>query len=85
MADEIAANYGRIDVLVANAGISMAGTRIEDVSDDLWRRVNDVNYNRVFWCNRAFGRHMLAAGRGAIVNMGSISGFIINRPQFQTY
>lgn len=85
LADEIAADYGRIDVLVANAGVSMAGARIEDVSDNLWRRVNDINYNGVFWCNRASGRQMLAAGHGAIVNMGSISGLIINRPQFQTY
>jgi NAD(P)-dependent dehydrogenase (short-subunit alcohol dehydrogenase family) len=37
-----------------------------------------------FWCCRAFGRHMLAAGRGAVVNVGSMSGFIVNRPQPQS-
>jgi galactitol 2-dehydrogenase (L-tagatose-forming) len=41
----------------------------------------DVNVNGMFWCCRAFGRHMVAAGRGAIVNLGSMSGLIINRPQ----
>lgn len=84
-ADEIAARHGRIDILVANAGIGGAGAGAEDTTDEDWLRVNNVNYNGVFWCNRAFGRHMLAAGRGAIVNIGSISGFIINRPQMQSH
>lgn len=81
----IAEKYGRIDVLVANAGIARSGTAAEDTPDELWLNVNDVNYNGVFWCNRAFGRQMLKAGRGAIVNIGSMSGFIVNRPQMQTY
>lgn len=81
----IAKKYGRIDVLVANAGIARSGTAAEDTPDELWLAVNDVNYNGVFWCNRAFGRQMLKAGRGAIVNIGSMSGYIVNRPQLQTY
>jgi NAD(P)-dependent dehydrogenase (short-subunit alcohol dehydrogenase family) len=84
-ADDIQAKYGRIDVLVANAGIARSGTAAEDTPDELWLNVNDVNYNGVFWCDRAFGRHMLRAGRGAIVNIGSMSGYIANRPQKQTY
>lgn len=47
--------------------------------------VLDVNLNGSFWCARAFGRHMLAAGQGSIVNVGSMSGFIVNRPQPQSY
>lgn len=81
----IAEKYDRIDVLVANAGIARSGTAAEDTPDELWLNVNDVNYNGVFWCNRAFGRPMLKAGRGAIVNIGSMSGYIVNRPQLQTY
>lgn len=81
----VAGKYGRIDVLVANAGIARSGTAAEDTPDELWLNVNDVNYNGVFWCNRAFGRPMLKAGRGAIVNIGSMSGYIVNRPQLQTY
>ena len=84
-AADIFARHGRIDILVANAGIARTGTAAEDVPDELWLNVNDVNYNGVFWCDRAFGRHMLKAGRGAIVNIGSMSGYIVNRPQFQTY
>lgn len=84
-AAEIVAAYGKVDILVANAGIARSGVASEDVTDEHWLNVNDVNYNGVFWSNRAFGRHMLAAGKGAIVNIGSMSGYISNRPQKQTY
>lgn len=79
------ATHGKVDILVANAGIARSGTAAEDVTDEHWLHVNDVNYNGVFWCNRAIGRHMLKAGKGAIVNIGSMSGLISNRPQKQTY
>lgn len=85
LAARIVAEHGKVDILVANAGIARSGVASEDVEDEHWLNVNDVNYNGVFWCNRAFGRHMLKAGRGAIVNIGSMSGFISNRPQKQTY
>jgi NAD(P)-dependent dehydrogenase (short-subunit alcohol dehydrogenase family) len=85
VADEIAARHGRIDILINNAGIARSETPAENVADEHWRNVLDVNLNGTFWCARAFGRHMLAARRGAIVNVGSMSGFIVNRPQPQTY
>lgn len=85
LAARIVQEFGKVDILVANAGIARSGVASEDVSDEHWLNVNDVNYNGVFWCNRAFGRHMLAAGKGAIVNIGSMSGYISNRPQKQTY
>jgi NAD(P)-dependent dehydrogenase (short-subunit alcohol dehydrogenase family) len=85
LADSLVGRLGRVDILVASAGIARTGTPAEDVSDEHWLDVNNVNYNGVFWCNRAFGRHMLQARRGAIVNVGSMSGFIVNRPQRQSY
>ncbi|MDP3668910.1 MAG: SDR family oxidoreductase [Telluria sp.] len=79
------AREGRIDILINNAGIARSETAAEDVADDHWLNVLDVNLNGSFWCARAFGRHMLAAGQGSIVNVGSMSGFIVNRPQPQSY
>jgi NAD(P)-dependent dehydrogenase (short-subunit alcohol dehydrogenase family) len=85
VADRIVAEHGRIDILVNNAGIARSETAAEDVADEHWLNVLDVNLNGTFWCARAFGKHMLAAGSGTIVNVGSMSGFIVNRPQPQSY
>jgi len=76
---------GRVDILICNAGIARSEVRAEDVADEHWLNVIDVNLNGLFWCCRAFGKPMLAAGRGAIVNIGSMSGFIANNPQPQSY
>ncbi len=83
--DALAKRAGGIDILVNNAGIARSETVAEDVADEHWLNVLDVNLNGTFWCSRAAGRHMLAAGRGSIVNIGSMSGFIVNRPQPQSY
>jgi NAD(P)-dependent dehydrogenase (short-subunit alcohol dehydrogenase family) len=85
VADSLARQHGRIDILVNNAGIARSETPAEAVADDHWLNVIDVNLNGVFWCCRAFGRHMLARRSGAIVNVGSMSGFIVNKPQEQSY
>ena len=79
------AEKGRVDILVCNAGIARSETPAEDVTDEHWLNVIDVNLNGLFWCCRAFGRHMLAAGRGSIINIGSMSGVIVNKPQPQAY
>jgi NAD(P)-dependent dehydrogenase (short-subunit alcohol dehydrogenase family) len=84
-ADALAESAGRIDILVNNAGIARSETAAEDVADEHWLNVLDVNLNGSFWCARAFGRHMLAQGSGSIVNVGSMSGVIVNRPQPQSY
>ncbi|USU11473.1 glucose 1-dehydrogenase [Sphingomonadaceae bacterium OTU29THOMA1] len=82
---QVADAAGAVDILVNNAGIARSETAAEDVADEHWRNVLDVNLNGTFWCARAFGRHMLARGRGSIVNIGSMSGVIVNRPQPQSY
>jgi NAD(P)-dependent dehydrogenase (short-subunit alcohol dehydrogenase family) len=85
VAEDLAARAGRIDILVNNAGIARSDTPAEAVADEHWLNVLDVNLNGAFWCLRAFGKHMLAAGSGAVVNVGSMSGLIVNRPQPQSY
>lgn len=85
VADELVARYGKVDILVNNAGIARSQTPAETVTDEHWLNVVDVNLNGTFWCCRAFGRHMLEKGEGTIVNIGSMSGFIVNKPQEQSY
>jgi NAD(P)-dependent dehydrogenase (short-subunit alcohol dehydrogenase family) len=85
VANQLASKAGRIDILVNNAGIARSDTAAETVADEHWLNVIDVNLNGTFWCARAFGQRMLAQGSGAIVNVGSMSGFIVNRPQPQSY
>ncbi|HEY5080673.1 MAG TPA: SDR family NAD(P)-dependent oxidoreductase [Bauldia sp.] len=83
-ADELNAN-GAIDILVNNAGIARGDIPAEDLDGARWLAVMDANLNGTFWCARAFGRAMLKRGAGAIVNVGSISGEIVNKPQNQSH
>ena len=85
VADQLASRYGAIDILVNNAGIARSETPAETVTDEHWLNVIDVNLNGTFWCCRAFGKHMLNAKSGSIVNIGSMSGFIVNKPQEQCF
>ena len=85
LADKLGKAHGNIDILVNNAGIARSETPAEKVEDEHWLNVLDVNLNGTFWCCRAFGRHMLAAKSGSIVNIGSMSGFIVNKPQEQAF
>jgi NAD(P)-dependent dehydrogenase (short-subunit alcohol dehydrogenase family) len=84
-AETIAKTHGRIDILVNNAGVAKSDVRAEDVSDQHWRFHMDINLDGLFWCCRAFGTRMLAQGKGSIVNIGSMSGFIVNKPQPQSF
>ncbi|GEK85727.1 oxidoreductase [Microbacterium aerolatum] len=81
-ADELTARLGIPDVLLNAAGI-VRSANAEDMSADDWTRVIDVNLSGTFHVCQAFGRHMLAAGRGAIVNIASMSGTVSNFPQKQ--
>lgn len=83
--DAVAARCGRLDILVNSAGIARSEIAAEDLQDERWLNVLDVNLNGSFWGARAAGRHMLAQGSGAIVNVGSMSGIIVNRPQGQAH
>lgn len=81
-AEHIVAAYGRVDILVNNAGACIHRPALE-VTEDEWNTVLDVNLTGVWNGCRAFGRRMVEAGGGVIVNVGSISGQIVNRPQWQ--
>jgi 2-dehydro-3-deoxy-L-rhamnonate dehydrogenase (NAD+) len=66
--------WGRLDVLVNNAGITGRSFPIWELSDEDWQRVIDVDLTSVFLCSRAAVKVMLRQGSGRIVNIASIAG-----------
>jgi len=83
VAEEVETKSRPMDILIANAGISGPDTPAENLTDEAWHRIMKVNLDGVFWSCRAFGKRMLERRHGAIVTVGSMSGFISNKPQKQ--
>ncbi|MBM3557035.1 MAG: glucose 1-dehydrogenase [Alphaproteobacteria bacterium] len=81
---KLAKKLGRVDILVNNAGIARNSPSVATAPEE-WLEVMDVNLNGVWWCCQAFGRGMVARGKGAIVNIGSMSGIAANKPQPQAH
>ncbi|WAC61456.1 SDR family NAD(P)-dependent oxidoreductase [Brevundimonas sp. SL130] len=73
-AAESARRLGRIDILVASAGITGATVPVHEFPIDSWKRVVDINLNGVFYCSRAIVPFMLENGYGRIVNVASVAG-----------
>lgn len=71
----LADRYGRVDVLVNNAGIDDTGA-VTDIDDAQWDRMVRVNLSGVFYCTRAAARVMKAQGSGRIISIGSNLGII---------
>lgn len=67
--------FGRADILVNNAGITEI-IPAEQETEETFQRVVDVNLNGVFRCAQQFGRVMLEAGQGSIINIASILGMV---------
>lgn len=82
VAAEIFKKYKKVDVLVNNAGYA-DNIDATEYADDEYYKLMRINLDGVFFCCRAFGKHMVAAKRGSIVNIGSMSGIIVNKPQPQ--
>lgn len=74
---------GPIDIWINNAGITYWGPTLDAETGPGWDEIMATNAGGVFHCSRAVGRRMAERGRGSIVNIGSISGLIVNRPQAQ--
>lgn len=70
LVERVAGEFGRLDVLVNNAGVaSVRG--IADTDDDLWQRIVDTNLSGAFYCAREAMRRMTAQGGGVIIQIGS--------------
>jgi NAD(P)-dependent dehydrogenase (short-subunit alcohol dehydrogenase family) len=80
--EQVTTEFGEIDVLLNNAGISVGGAAF-DAPDNAWREVMATNVDGVWYCSRAVGRRMRARGGGTIVNIGSMSAEIVNQPRWQ--
>lgn len=68
------AALGKLDILVASAGITGATVPVHEFPIESWLKVMDVNLNGLFYCCRAVVPHMLANGYGRIVNVASVAG-----------
>ncbi|WP_267421104.1 MULTISPECIES: SDR family NAD(P)-dependent oxidoreductase [unclassified Curtobacterium] len=82
MTEEALAAFGKIDILVNNAGTCYHNEAFA-VTDDEWSDVFNLNVRALWKATIAVGAHMRDAGSGSIVNIGSMSGIIVNRPQWQ--
>ncbi len=79
MTDAVIDRWGRIDILVNNAGIVLPAAA-EECSLDTWRQTMAVNLDGVFLVSQIVGRQMIAQKSGSIINIGSMSGRIVNWP-----
>ena len=69
--DSAASEFGRLDILINNAGTT-ARKPPQDLTSEEWHRVMDVNLTSAFMCSQAAYPHMLRAGGGKIINIGSM-------------
>lgn len=72
LAESVLAHYGKVDVLVNNAGVHAQG-KLHEASLDDWKKVMSTDLDGVFYCTRAFMPALLKS-RGNVVNISSVSG-----------
>ncbi len=82
MLEQVTSELGPVDVLVNNAGTCFHRPALEVPAAE-WRQVFDVNVDGLWHCSQVVGAQMVGRGTGVIVNIGSISALIVNRPQMQ--
>ena len=84
LVESVVRHYGRVDTLVNVAGVAQAATPIEDVTVEMWDRLLSVNTKALFLTSKAVVPTMKAQGKGAIINIASISA-VRPRPGLSAY
>ena len=84
MVQKTVEHFGKVDVLVACAGVGQ-WMKAEDMPEEDWKRVLDINLNGVFFACQAAGRAMIKRRKGSIITISSMSGIIVNTPQAQAH
>ncbi|HSQ02481.1 MAG TPA: SDR family oxidoreductase [Burkholderiales bacterium] len=79
MKDAVVRKFGRVDVLVNNAGKAWIAPA-EELPLERWQQIMDLNVTAAFICSQVFGREMIKAKRGKIINIGSVSGLVGRNP-----
>lgn len=82
MVDDVVDEFGKIDILINNAGMTI-NAKAEEMTYEQWNKVINLNLNGVFLVAQAVGRQMIKQGHGNIINTSSMSGLIANKPQEQ--
>lgn len=80
--ENVQKEWKHIDILLNNAGICI-NEKAEDVSLENWNKVIDINMNGVWYMSQVVGKVMIKQNGGNIINVSSMSGFIVNDPQGQ--
>ncbi|HSV32364.1 MAG TPA: glucose 1-dehydrogenase [Atribacteraceae bacterium] len=84
MTQSVMDRFGQIDVLVTSAGVGQ-WCAAEEISEEDWKWVLDINLNGVFLSCQVVGREMIKRKQGSIVNIASMSGIAVNYPQCQSH
>jgi NAD(P)-dependent dehydrogenase (short-subunit alcohol dehydrogenase family) len=83
MLASVTEQLGPVDVLVNNAGVGFHADALT-LSDPDWKRLFDINLDAVWKASQIVGSQMASRKTGSIINIGSISGEIVNRPQWHS-
>jgi 3-oxoacyl-[acyl-carrier protein] reductase len=74
LAATVQSNFGRIDMLINNAGVGSFAAPLHEMTPEAWEKILNTNLRGVFYCVRSFAPLMIKAGAGHIVNISSLAG-----------